>query len=159
MAERVRRDVENLRRPKNGRTLAAPADSNPTTPDGRAPHVLVCVKGQPFDLRLMQRAQSLAQWLAARLTVVYAFRLGAARNLRVAIDRDRNYARSIGASLVELPAYSPEQAIAEYGHARGVTHVVLAEDRTGALTDLLASALLNRITDVNVYYVPAGEPV
>jgi K+-sensing histidine kinase KdpD len=115
------------------------------------------VNGHETDLELMRQAQSLAQWLTARLTVVYAFRLGAARGIRKAIDRDRRYARSVGASLVELPAFSPKEAIAEFGCSRGVTHVVLDDHRQlrGANSDTLAGALLDRLAGLDIYYVPA----
>jgi K+-sensing histidine kinase KdpD len=139
---------------------AVQPDSDPTAVNGEhergRANVLACVKGESIDIELMGRAQSLTQWLGGRLTVVYAFRLGTARSVRSAIDRDRRYARSIGASLVELPAYSPEDAIAEFGRTRGITHAVLSEDRTthGTGSDSLTLALVERISGIDVYCIP-----
>jgi K+-sensing histidine kinase KdpD len=127
------------------------AGQNPTA--GTPLHVLICLSGDSIDAELMRQGRVLAGWLGARLTALYAFRLGESPASRPALARDRQYARSIGTPLVELPAYSPVEAIAEFARTRSVTHIVLVEDRPAGRLHSLVSVLLERLTGLDLYVV------
>jgi K+-sensing histidine kinase KdpD len=128
----------------------------------RLPHVLVSVTDGPNDLELIRHGRLLADLLRSRLTVLYAFRLGVEERERAALARDRRYARSIGAPLVELPVYSVATGIAEFAQTRGVTHVVINDVRPAVRTGLapLTAALTKHLDAIDFYVVqtPSDDP-
>ncbi len=116
----------------------------------RASHVLVCVAAEQGDCDLIRQGRVLAGLVDGRLTVLYAFRVGAERRQRDALRADRSCAHAVGAQLVELPAYSAADGIAEYARARAVTHIVLREAQA-------SEALLDRLRDVDWCFVLSGN--
>jgi K+-sensing histidine kinase KdpD len=115
------------------------------------PHVLVCINGTQLDSELMRQGRVLADLLSGRLTVLYAFRPGGDGRQHALLVQERAYARSLDAQLVELPAFSEEDGIAEYARARGVTHVVLS-DATSRAT------LVDRLDGLDWYFVRGCAP-
>ncbi len=123
---------------------AEPGRTRETMP--ASPHVLVSISGTEPDRELIRHGRVLADLLNARLTVLYAFRLGACDRRRDTLRDDRVYAHSLGAQLVELPAFSESDGVAEYARARAVTHIVLDETHS-------SSALVDLLSNVDWYFV------
>lgn len=125
-----------------------PAASRGMHPDGRSVehHVLVCVAGDQGDRELIRQGRVLADLVSGRLTVLYAFRIGAGDRQRRALRDDRVYAHSVGAQLVELPVYSIEAGVAEYVRTRAITHIVLSETSS-------SDYLVEQLDEVDWYFV------
>ncbi len=121
----------------------------------RPDHVLVCVSGAHDDLRLIWHGAQFAQRLHATLTVLYVCSPPAAERPRETLSADRQFARSVGAALVELPAISVAAGIGEYAKERGVTHVVLSDERRTpwyvAWHGSLVKALAGLLSDVEIF--------
>jgi K+-sensing histidine kinase KdpD len=129
-------------------------------PQGRA-HVLACVAGQAADLEVIRRGRALADRLGARITVLHAFALGEEQQQRRWLIQDRALAATLGAPLVEIPAYSALDGIVEYAQTRQVTHVVLGGGIESswytARRDDLAERLWSRLGVLNMYVVRDTE--
>jgi two-component system sensor histidine kinase KdpD len=120
-------------------------------------HVLACAAGQAADLEVIRRGRALADRLGARITVLHAFALGEDQQRRRWLVQDRALARTLGAPLVEIPAYSALDGIVEYAQTRQVTHVVLGGGSESswytARPSDLAERLCSRFGALNVYVV------
>jgi K+-sensing histidine kinase KdpD len=93
----------------------------------RPAHVIACVAGGDVDLLLMRQAWSWASRLGAMLTVLHVLPADGRGHHGEMIAADRALAAALGAPLIELPAYSVLDGIAEFAAERGVTHIVLNE--------------------------------
>ena len=120
-----------------------------------APHVLVCVSGSQDDLRLMRHGALLAGSLHARLTILYVLTPAGRPRPADVLGADRIFARSLGVALVEAPACSLLDGIAQYCAERAVTQIVLSEERRtpwyavwhGSVVD----GLVERLTNTEIY--------
>ncbi len=141
--------------------MTAPATTRGAAPS-RPAHVLVCVAGAEDDLLLMRQAWSWAGRLGAALTVLHVLPGGAGGCREEAIAADRMFAAAIGAPLVELPAYSVLEGIAEFAAGRAVTHIVLSERsaRWPAARQPLSRALAERLPgmEILIYGRPPSRP-
>ncbi len=124
----------------------------PTTAAQRA-HVLVCVAGGSDDLLLMRQAWSWAARLGAARTVLHVLGSVAGQHDEM-IAADRTFAAALGAPLIELPAYSVLDGIAEFAAERAITHVVLSEppaaQRWPVSRPTLSEALADRLCDIEI---------
>jgi two-component system sensor histidine kinase KdpD len=120
-----------------------------------AQHVLVCISGSQDDLRLIRHGAMLAQRLNARVTVLYVLSPPNRPRPVETLQADRLFARSVGASLVEVPAVSVAGGICEFAVERDVSQIVLSDERRtpwyatrhGSLLDEIAG----RLSGVEVY--------
>jgi len=135
---------------------AAQPEREPAPAAGGAEyHVLVCVSGGQDDLRLIRHGALLGERLRARITVLYVLAPSSGSRPVQVLQADRVFARSVSAPLVEVPAMSVADGIAGYAGERGVTHIVLSDERRtpwyaawqGSLVDEVADLL----EDVEIY--------
>jgi two-component system sensor histidine kinase KdpD len=142
--------------------MTAPAATRAVAASRRA-HVLVCVAGGEDDLLLMRQAWSWAGRLGAALTVLHVLPDAASGRHEEAIAADRTFAAALGAPLVELPAFSVLDGIAEFAAERGATQLVLSEPRAGqhrpSLRPPLSQALAARLPGIEVliFNRPSGR--
>jgi two-component system, OmpR family, sensor histidine kinase KdpD len=140
--------------PPQGTTNDAEAATDAGAPR-RPLHVLVCISGATSDLRLMRQGWLLAGRLHARITVLYVLSAAGEARPVEALTGVRLFAESLGAPLVELPAFSVVDGIIEYATRRDVTQLVLSEPHgTGRSVfgrGSLLDALLQRLEGIDVY--------
>src|SRR5438105_3832832 len=105
------RSVPKLTARRNGTRSAAEAD---LAVPARLQHVLVCVTAADGDPLLVRSGRTLAERLGGRLSVLYAFVPGDAPRPRGTLAAIRALARACGAPLIEVPAYSAADGIAEF---------------------------------------------
>jgi len=133
--------------------LAEPEAPSPT--GGAENHVLVCVAGGQDDLRLIRHGALLGERLRARLTVLYVLATASGPRPVEVLHADREFARSVLAPLVEVPAASVLDGIAVYASERDVTHIVLSDARRtpwyAAWQGSLVDDLAGRLEGVEIY--------
>jgi K+-sensing histidine kinase KdpD len=130
------------------------ANADNASPD-RAPHVLVCVAGGKDDLRLMRHGELLARRLSAPLTVLYVLCDATGPRPAEALSGIRCFAEAMGAPVVEEPAYSVIDGIAEHAALRAVTHLVISEAERTPWYAVWRGSFLNDL----LVRLPAGVDV
>ena len=88
---------------------------NPKADAKRVEHVLVCISPSPANARVLRSAAQLARSLGARLTALYVenqMRIG--QLMRYRLEENIDYARSLGASVVNVYGADVPLQVAEY---------------------------------------------
>ena len=123
----------------------------PSTEGNEPSHVLTCINGRETDSELIRLGGVLAALLSGRLTVLHAFTPGSTVS-RERMTEDRKFARSLGAQLVELPAFSVSAGIVDFARTRGITHLLLEEPEE-AERQHGNGATLRALDEIEIYLV------
>ncbi|MBP3372705.1 MAG: hypothetical protein J6L88_09295 [Clostridia bacterium] len=128
---------------------------NPKADAKRAEHVLVCISPSPANARVLRSAAQLARSLGARLTALYVeTQMRTSQLMRYRLEENINYARSLGASVINVYGADVPLQVAEYAKIARVTKIMIGRTYSSAHAVGMTHRLLEYAPDVEVYIVP-----
>lgn len=130
-----------------------------TVPPWRGPiRVMVCVGYNPISQRLIERASLLARAFGGELLAVHIQTAdSAAPGYQTMLQRNLEYARSLGARTAIERGTAVAPTIAQFAQANGVTHIVMGESARSRLEEVrrgsLVRQLLGASRGIDIYIV------
>ena len=143
--------MSNQHTSSNGRDL-------PQSPWPGAIRVMVCVGYNPSSQRLIERASFLARTLGGELLAVHIqIADSAAPGYQTMLQRNMDFARSLGARVAVERGTALAETIAQFAQSNGVTHLVMGESARSRLEEVrrgsLVRQLLRASRGIDIYIV------